>query len=191
MAWDWSFRGVELVESPLLFRLVELSIAPYHSGCCEVWKHEYQWCALNWFKMIKISHPFFGDIHHYHVFSICIFHDLLVEDLSNGSVHDEHGKGQRPKSCHRFASEEARDGRRAGAQGITMHGFQKLGEERYEQHTTWLDDWVENGGMESPQYVWVWMLVDTDDSRSLLLQLDKVTISKTSESVCNLSGCFP
>mmetsp|Transcript_70014 Transcript_70014/g.85920 ORF Transcript_70014/g.85920 Transcript_70014/m.85920 type:complete len:270 (-) Transcript_70014:429-1238(-) len=61
---------------------------------------------------------------------------LLVEDLPNGSMHDEHGEGQGSQGRHRFGPKELRDGRRTLGQGIPVHGFQKLGEEWHEEHAT-------------------------------------------------------
>ena len=55
---------------------------------------------------------------------------LLVEDLPNGSMHDEHGKGQGAKGGHRFGSEKLGDARGLFRQSVAVHGFQELPEMR-------------------------------------------------------------
>eukprot|EP00438_Fugacium_kawagutii_P035511 Skav211963 [mRNA] locus=scaffold433:279098:285174:+ [translate_table: standard] len=60
---------------------------------------------------------------------------LLVEDLADRSMHDEHGEGQGSQGGHGLGPEEASDGRWALAQGIAVHGLQELGEQRYEENS--------------------------------------------------------
>eukprot|EP00438_Fugacium_kawagutii_P035512 Skav211964 [mRNA] locus=scaffold433:295174:298623:+ [translate_table: standard] len=60
---------------------------------------------------------------------------LLVEDLADRSMHDEHGEGQGSQGGHGLRPEEAGDGRWALAQGIAVHGLQELGEQRHEENS--------------------------------------------------------
>mmetsp|Transcript_35944 Transcript_35944/g.58862 ORF Transcript_35944/g.58862 Transcript_35944/m.58862 type:complete len:206 (-) Transcript_35944:367-984(-) len=61
---------------------------------------------------------------------------LLVKDLTQRSMDNEHWEGNRTKGGHRLASEEPSDGRGLGRQCISVHGGQELGEDRHKEHST-------------------------------------------------------
>ena len=94
---------------------------------------------------------------------------LLVEDLSNWTVHNKHGECQRPKSGHNFATKESGNGWRLGSQSIPVHSRQKLCEEWHKQHSS--DDSIIEvkpgeakqqrgiGGQEHPNWIHGFLLL--------------------------------
>ena len=94
---------------------------------------------------------------------------LLVEDLSNWTVHNEHGECQRSKSGHHFSTEESGNGWRLWTQSIPVHGRQKFGEEWHKQHSS--DDSIIEvkpgeakqqwgiGGQEHPNWIHGFLLL--------------------------------
>ena len=94
---------------------------------------------------------------------------LLVEDLSNWTVHNEHGECQRSKSGHHFSTEESGNGWRLWTQSIPVHGRQKFCEEWHKQHSS--DDSIIEvkpgeakqqwgiGGQEHPNWIHGFLLL--------------------------------
>ena len=61
---------------------------------------------------------------------------LLVEDLAQRTMNNEHWERNGAQGGHGFASEELGDSRWLGSQCISVHGSQELGEQWHKQHTT-------------------------------------------------------
>mmetsp|Transcript_138539 Transcript_138539/g.196109 ORF Transcript_138539/g.196109 Transcript_138539/m.196109 type:complete len:244 (+) Transcript_138539:692-1423(+) len=60
-------------------------------------------------------------------------HRLFVEQLSKGTMHDEHGEGERAEPGHRAGAEEACEGMGLPAHAVPVHRHDELGVERHEQ----------------------------------------------------------